>query len=91
MDWAEAMPQARQPRRKVRNYGLAISLGVVVANDNALREIHETLQIAERSADDLALGIARTIAGLALMHRDFPGRPGAWGHSRGHAVGRQKP
>src|SRR5262249_13254355 len=53
-------------------YGLAVSLGVVVANDNGLREIDETLQVAERSADDVALGIARTTAGLALVQRDFP-------------------
>jgi hypothetical protein len=43
-----------------------------VANDTAVREIDEALHIAERSADDVALGIARTTMGLALVHRDSP-------------------
>ena len=50
----------------------SVSHGVLVANDTALREIDELLNLAERSADDMALGIARTTMGLALVHRDSP-------------------
>jgi adenylate cyclase len=43
---------------------------VLLADDAALELIDEALQIAERSADDFALGHARYALGLALMHRD---------------------
>jgi adenylate cyclase len=75
-DRAVAMPDRTDPfSRSVViywKYGLAIADGVLVANDTALREIDEALHIAERSADDVALGIARTTMGLALVHRDSP-------------------
>ena len=54
------------------SYGLAISSGVLLADDAALRDIEEALRIAERSSDDLALGLARFTLGLALVHRDSP-------------------
>jgi class 3 adenylate cyclase len=54
-------------------YGAAIGHGVLLADDTALRDINEALQIAEGSGDDIALGYARVPAGVALLHRDFPG------------------
>jgi hypothetical protein len=75
-DRAVAMPDRTDPFSRsiviYWKYGLAIADGVLVANDTALREIDEALHIAERSADDVALGIARTTMGLALVHRDSP-------------------
>ena len=53
-------------------YGLGIGVKVLLADDAALELIDEALQIAERSADDFALGHARYALGLALMHRDSP-------------------
>jgi len=53
-------------------YALGICVGVLLADDGALEIIDEALQIAERSADDFALGHARYALGLALMHRDSP-------------------
>jgi adenylate cyclase len=54
------------------SYGLAISSGVLLADDAALRDIEEAVRIAEKSSDDLALGLARFTLGVALMHRDSP-------------------
>jgi adenylate cyclase len=75
-DRAVAMPDRTDPFSRsiviYWKYGLAIADGVLVASDTALREIDEALHIAERSADDVALGIARTTMGLALVHRDSP-------------------
>jgi class 3 adenylate cyclase len=53
-------------------YGLTICAGALLADDAALDLVEEALQIAERSADDFALGHARYALGLALMHRDSP-------------------
>jgi hypothetical protein len=53
-------------------YCLGIGVGALLADDAALELIDEALQIAERSADDFALGHARYALGLALMHRDSP-------------------
>ena len=50
----------------------AVPNGVLLADDTALREIEEALQIAERSGDDYALAFARTRAGCragASRHR----------------------
>ena len=58
-------------RHRLR-YGLAISSGVLMADDAAVREIEEALRIAERASDDLALGLARFTLGIALVHRDSP-------------------
>jgi class 3 adenylate cyclase len=54
------------------SYGLAISIGVLLADDAVLRDIEEALRIAERSSDDLALAFSRLTLGVALMHRDSP-------------------
>jgi hypothetical protein len=53
-------------------YGLGIGVKVLLADDATLELIEEALQIAERSADDFALGHARYALGLALVHRDSP-------------------
>jgi adenylate cyclase len=51
-------------------YASAIPNGVLVADDSALTEIDEVLQIAQRLGDDVGLGIARLTMGLTLLHRD---------------------
>jgi class 3 adenylate cyclase len=43
--------------------------GVLVAEDRAVREIADALEVAERSGDDLALAHARVTLGVALVHR----------------------
>jgi class 3 adenylate cyclase len=50
-------------------YVAAISCGLLLPDDAALGEIDQALRVAERSADDVALGIARTALGVALLHR----------------------
>jgi class 3 adenylate cyclase len=50
-------------------YSAGIPLGVLTADDSAVREIEDALHIAERSGDDLALAVARTTLGFALVHR----------------------
>ena len=45
---------------------------MLLADDAALRDIEEALALAERSSDDLALGLARFTLGVALVHRDSP-------------------
>ena len=50
-------------------YFPGIPLGVLAADDRAMREIEDALRIAERSGDDMALVFARAIPGLALVHR----------------------
>jgi len=49
-------------------YAPAIPLGVLTADDRAVREIEAALRTAERSGDDLALAFARVTLGLALVH-----------------------
>ena len=53
-------------------YGFAIAGGVLLADDAALRDIEEALEITERSSEDFALGFARWALGMALVHRDSP-------------------
>jgi class 3 adenylate cyclase len=53
-------------------YASGICVGALLADDAALELIEEAVQIAERSADDFALGHARYALGLALMHRESP-------------------
>jgi class 3 adenylate cyclase len=50
-------------------YGIAISNGILLADDSALRAIGDALQIAEESSDDLALGMAKYVLFIALMNR----------------------
>jgi len=53
-------------------YFAGISLGVLAADDRAVREIEDALRIAERSSDDWALALARMTLGVALVHRQTP-------------------
>ena len=50
-------------------YFLGIPIGVLRPDDSAVREIEDSLRIAERSADDLAVANARMTLGIALVHR----------------------
>jgi class 3 adenylate cyclase len=58
-----------------------IADGVLRADDSAVREIEEALQIAERSGDDVALALARFALGVALVHR-----PNVAERDRGHKL-----
>ena len=46
-----------------------IPIGVLAGDEGAVRETEDAVRIAERSADDLALGLARLALGVALIHR----------------------
>jgi class 3 adenylate cyclase len=50
-------------------YFPGIPNGVLRADDRAVREIDDALQIAEQSGDDMAFAIARMTLGFALVHR----------------------
>jgi class 3 adenylate cyclase len=62
-------------------YLVGIPGGVLAADDRAVREIEDALQVAERSSDDLALAHARVTLGVALVHR-----PTAPEHHRGQKL-----
>jgi hypothetical protein len=53
-------------------YTSAISAGVLLPDDDALAEIEQALEIAERSADDIGLGGCRFALGVALVNRGEP-------------------
>ena len=48
----------------------ATTHGVLLADDTTVRELEDTLQIAERSGDDTALGLARYVLGVVLAQFD---------------------
>jgi class 3 adenylate cyclase/RecA/RadA recombinase len=50
-------------------YTVAIPAGTLRPDDPAVREIEDALAIAERSGDNLQLGVAWLTLGLALVHR----------------------
>ncbi len=50
-------------------YNPGIPLGVLAADDRAVRETEDALQIAERSGDDLALAFTQMALGVALVDR----------------------
>lgn len=50
-------------------YFPGISNGVLSADERAVRESEDALQIAERSGNDMALAFARFALGIALVHR----------------------
>ncbi|HXY67302.1 MAG TPA: adenylate/guanylate cyclase domain-containing protein [Mycobacterium sp.] len=50
-------------------YSAGIPGGALVPDDSAVREIEDALAIAERSGDNLQLGVAWMTLGLALVHR----------------------
>lgn len=53
-------------------YGLPLIHGVLAATESAAHEIGEALQIAERCADDIALGVARMAMGHVLLWENSP-------------------
>jgi len=62
-----------------RKYITAIPYGVLLADSTALHDTAETLFIAERSGDDLALDLARTTRGVALVHHGGRDREAGFG------------
>jgi class 3 adenylate cyclase len=50
-------------------YNPGIPLGVLRAEDRAVRETEDALRIAQRSGDDLALAFTQMALGVALVHR----------------------
>ena len=52
----------------------AISLEVLQADDAALAEIGEALQVAERSSDDIARALVRLALGMMLTQHESPDR-----------------
>ncbi|HWW08869.1 MAG TPA: hypothetical protein VNY76_01355, partial [Candidatus Acidoferrales bacterium] len=50
-------------------YSAGIPAGALRPEDSAVREIEDALAIAERSGDNLQLGVAWLTLGLALVHR----------------------
>jgi predicted unusual protein kinase regulating ubiquinone biosynthesis (AarF/ABC1/UbiB family)/class 3 adenylate cyclase len=74
-DLEKAVAMARGTDPMVRGYVVsvtysAIAAGVMLADDEALANVDEALRVAERSSDDLALGLARLSMGFALLYRD---------------------
>ena len=51
---------------------VAIMNGIVVPEATTMREAAETLAIAEQSGEDVALGLARSNLGVALVHQGGP-------------------
>jgi adenylate cyclase len=51
---------------------VAIMNGIVVPEATIVREAAETLVIAEQSGEDVALGLARSNLGVALVHQGGP-------------------
>lgn len=82
LDDAMAMARSTDPATYALvvlwKHGWTITNGVLLADDTAVRELDEALQIAERSGDDTALGLAKYMLGIALVYRD-----GAADHQRG--------
>jgi adenylate cyclase len=53
-----------------RKYVFAVPYGVLLPDAAVLRDTAETLAIAEKSGDDLALDLARATRGVTLLHQD---------------------
>jgi adenylate cyclase len=74
LDQAVAMARETDPLSLAAviayKYAVAISRGVVLADDAALRDIEEALQSAERSSDDMTLVLLQMTLGIALIHHD---------------------
>jgi class 3 adenylate cyclase len=49
-------------------YSVGMAVGALVADDTALRETREALDIARDCSEDLALGLAQLARGLTLVH-----------------------
>ena len=71
-DRAVAAARAADPVSQIyvvnMHYTAAITCGVLLPDDVILGEIDQALRTAERSADDVALGLARTALGVVLLH-----------------------
>jgi hypothetical protein len=82
LDDAVAMARSSDPATHAMvalwKHGFGIGNAVLLADDTAVRELDEALQVAERSGDDTALGLAKYVMGIALSQRD-----GAAEHQRG--------
>jgi class 3 adenylate cyclase len=68
---ADAMARATVVTYK---YGLAIPMGVLLADDRALAEINAAIQEVERSGDDFALALLTATLGTAIVNGDPAGR-----------------
>jgi class 3 adenylate cyclase len=55
-------------------YGLAIPMGVLLADDDALAEINATVQKVERLGDDFALALLTATLGIAIVYGEPAGR-----------------
>jgi hypothetical protein len=53
-------------------YGFAIASGVLLADDAALRDLEEALEITQRWSEDFSLSYAWWMLGMALLHRESP-------------------
>jgi adenylate cyclase len=74
LDQGAAMAKASYPTMLSammwRKYVFGIPYGVLLPDETALRDTAETLATAEESGDDLALDLARTARGVALVYQD---------------------
>jgi class 3 adenylate cyclase len=73
---AVAMARATDPTTHAIVVAFTYAVGIgdkaLLPDDATLELVDEALQIAERSADDFALGHARYALGVVLVHRDSP-------------------
>ena len=74
-DFAQAVAMSRTHEPITRGaamyytYTIATMNGVVTPRDTTVREAAEALVIAEQSGEDVAVGLARTNLGVALVHQ----------------------
>jgi adenylate cyclase len=78
IDRALAMVRTVDPQIRATvmmyGYGWGIANGVLLFDDGFLQETAEMLEIAERSAEDFTLTMARMVRGVTLVHQDGAGR-----------------
>ena len=80
--WKDDFQQAVEMSRKFEaitraaamyyTHTVAIMNGIVLPEVTTVREAAETLAIAEQSGEDVALGLARSNLGVALVHQGSP-------------------
>ena len=77
-DFQQAVKMARNFEAITRaaamyyTHTVAIMNGIVVPDGTTVREAAETREIAEQSGEDVALGLARSNLGVALVHQGGP-------------------
>ena len=71
--WPAAPTRCRMPSSSRTPTVVAIAGGVLLADDAALRDIEEALEITERSSEDFALGFARCTLGYRAGASGLPG------------------